>query len=567
MSEDFDRREFIKIGAITCLSATALFGLFGESSLKKYFFQRLNTRISGKKYTFPVEILGPNFKIAHQMRELIPELMAQMPQLKESAQKTKTVILGGGIGGLSAGWWLKRNGYHDFQILELESTVGGNSMHGKSEISEFPWGAHYLPLPNLESKEVRLLLEEMGLLTGYDTQGRPLYEEQHLVADPEERLLKDGSWHEGLVPKTGISNEEQKEIDRFFSLMNDYKNARGQDGQPAFAIPVAYSSVDSEYTKLDQISFDNFLDQHGFHSKPLRWFLTYSSRDDYGIGLDSISAWAGIHYFAGRRGHAANAADHEVLTWPEGNGFFAKYFQSKLQKEIQTQQFVAKIEQDGSLWRTYFYDLLQKQWRCLESEHVIYALPQHTLKYLLHGVDQPQHTSHFAPWLVANIGLKKVPAGAGFKTAWDNVSYHSSSLGYIVATHQNLQMKPQETVVTYYQPLDHINSKEMREKMIKATPDDFVPEIIADLEKMHNGITDDILFVKAWLWGHGMISPIPNYIWSKDRHQYRQMLEKKYQGLHFAHSDQTGISIFEEAQYHGVQSARTVMKFRSQGSV
>jgi hypothetical protein len=44
----------------------------------------------------------------------------------------------------------------------------------------------------------------------------------------------------------------------------------------------------------------------GLTDPHLRWYLDYCCRDDYGAGIATVSAWAGIHYFASRHGfHAA----------------------------------------------------------------------------------------------------------------------------------------------------------------------------------------------------------------------------------------------------------------------
>jgi hypothetical protein len=37
-------------------------------------------------------------------------------------------------------------------------------------------------------------------------------------------------------------------------------------------------------------------------------------------GLDKISAWAGVHYFASGGDRVANAQNYAVVTFPEGNG-------------------------------------------------------------------------------------------------------------------------------------------------------------------------------------------------------------------------------------------------------
>jgi hypothetical protein len=42
------------------------------------------------------------------------------------------------------------------------SEAGGNSRAGQSPLVAYPWGAHYLPLPTLESTSVRQLLAELA---------------------------------------------------------------------------------------------------------------------------------------------------------------------------------------------------------------------------------------------------------------------------------------------------------------------------------------------------------------------------------------------------------------------
>ena len=55
----------------------------------------------------------------------------------------------------------------------------------------------------------------------------------------------------------------------------------------------------------------------------LRAHLRYCIRDDYGCEPEQVSAWAGVHYFAGRRA-GRDGAGENLLTWPEGNtGWFS----------------------------------------------------------------------------------------------------------------------------------------------------------------------------------------------------------------------------------------------------
>jgi hypothetical protein len=53
-----------------------------------------------------------------------------------------------------------------------------------------------------------------------------------------------------------------------------------------------------------------------------------------------------------------------------------------------------------------------------------------------------------------------------------------------------------------------------------------------------------------------MIRPTPDYIWNLSE----KALTGEHERLFFAHSDLSGISIFEEAQYQGVEKAKRLLQ-------
>jgi hypothetical protein len=57
-------------------------------------------------------------------------------------------------------------------------------------------------------------------------------------------------------------------------------------------------------------------------------------------------------------------------------------------------------------------------------------------------------------------------------------------------------------------------------------------------------------------WGHAMISPRPNFIWNGVCEKAMQ----PYRNIHFAHTDLSGIALFEEAFFHGLRAANEVSK-------
>lgn len=465
------------------------------------------------------------------------------------------VIAGGGIAGLSAARWLKMNGRRDVVLLELAENEGGNSAWGANEVSEYPWGAHYLPVPDPALRELMDFLEQAGIVKEYNEQGLPVFNEFYLCHDPEERLFIHGRWQEGLIPQMGVPEADRKEIERFLALMNAMKAEKGKDGKNAFAIPVDHSSTDEEFTSLDKITMKEYMKQHGFASPYLYWYVDYGCRDDYGTPCDQTSAWAGIHYFASRRGAAANADPNTVLTWPEGNGFLVKHLRSGIASMIRSNCIVFRVETKGEKTRVDYFDLKAGISKRIIANKCIVATPQFiTGRIVNSSVDRSSFT--YSPWMVANITVKDLPERPGFPLCWDNVFYDSSSVGYVNSTHQHINRQLQKQVLTYYLPLTANDPRTERMQAYNRTHNDWTKMILDDLYRPHTGIEQVIENIDVWVWGHAMIRPVPGLIWSEARAEAARPHEGK---IFFAHSDLGGISIFEEAFYQGIRAAREVL--------
>ena len=504
--------------------------------------------------TVPGEILGASAAVGHPLRSgLFPAPSRTI--------RTGIAIVGGGMAGLSAGWRLAKKGYEDFLLLELEPEVGGNSRSGENATSAYPWGAHYVPLPGPEATLVRELFEELGVIEGYDAHGEPQYNELYLCADPQDRLLINGRWQSGLVPELGVTSEDRRQYAAFFAAMEAFKKARGKDGRPAFCIPLDKSSKDPRFTALDRVTLAQYMDQNGWTSKPLRWYVDYCCRDDYGCRLEETSAWAGIHYFASRVG-GSHDLEGEVLTWPEGNGWLVKQLEQKLAPRIHTRALVTNVATtpSGEVAIDVFDPVSELSTRIV-AKAAILATPRFVAARIVQPLREapPAYLEAFgyAPWMVANVSVDTLPHGPGVPLAWDNVPYLGPSLGYIVATHQNVEQYPRPaSVLTYYLPLCEGDPVDERKAAYTRSHRDWADTIVADLSRMHPGIAKTITRVDVWLWGHAMVRPIPGFIWGPER----QEALKPLGNLFFAHSDMSGISIFEEAQYRGVTAADQALR-------
>ncbi|MFN8612009.1 MAG: FAD-dependent oxidoreductase [Vulcanimicrobiota bacterium] len=480
-------------------------------------------------------IVGANFSLGHRLRG------AQLPS-HPPTRKVDVLIAGGGIAGLTAAWRLRQAGLEDFALLELENDLGGNSRAARYPASPAPWAAHYLPVPTQESKVVRRLLREMGLLTG-DNQ----FEEGQLCHANEERIFVLGRWEEGLFPKAGASSDDFRQLREFEQHILRWQKWRDRQGRKAFAIPMAMSSP--ELRHLDSFSMDEYMRRQKWDSPRLRWYVEYGCRDDYGCSLQNTSAWAGLHYFASRDGGGFEPKDLQFV-WPEGNHRLVQHLQRELGQRVHTGQLVTKISRQGDGFQV---QTLEQTW---QARRVIYALPTFLRPYLLNEPARPHFS--YAPWTVCNLVLDQLPpstAAEGAGLSWDNVLHDSPGLGYVVATHQTQSHLQGPSVWTYYRPWAEVEPAAARQRMLESDWKDICTLVFHELAPVHPDLSQVCRQLDVMHLGHAMVRPLPGFVWSQER----QEAARAQPGLYFAHSDLSGFSIFEEASYHGVRAAQELL--------
>jgi hypothetical protein len=504
-------------------------------------------------------IIGASDRIGHLVRDgLRPQPSA------DRWQRTGVVIVGGGVAGLSAAWRFLRAGFTDFTLLELEKAPGGTARSGSSSLVPFPWGAHYIPAPMKENRAFILLLDEMGILEGRTADGEPIVAEQFLCRDPQERIFYRGRWYEGLYLHAGATEEDLSQLRAFEAEVQRWVAWRDGRGRRAFALPAASGSDDAYVTALDQLSMAEWLDRHGFNSPRLRWLVNYACRDDYGTLLRDTSAWAGLFYFAARV-PKPGAESQPLMTWPEGNGRMVNHFYGKAKAQIRLGLAVADINPTNAAGRqgvdVSAVDHTGTQAVGYHADQVIFAGPQFLTRYLIRpfAAAPPPHLTQFeyGAWMVANLFLKDRPVSRGFPLAWDNVLYDSPSLGYVVATHQRgLDRGP--TIFTYYYPLCDTNPRAARARLLGLDWESCADLALADLERAHRDLRPLVERLDVMRWGHAMIRPRPGFLWGAAR----TAATRPHRGIHFAHSDLSGLALFEEAFYHGIRAAEAVLAER-----
>ena len=480
--------------------------------------------------------------------------------------QTRVVIAGGGVAGLAAARALRLKDMDDFALLELEDEAGGNSRGGAVNGIACPLGAHYLPVPGDNAPELQDLLEELGLRQR--VAGRWQYDERHLCHSPQERLFFKGEWQDGLLPLRGVGRDTLAQYQKFALLVEQARQTGG------WTIPVSkkpLKQAESHNRKAyTAITFIAFLSQNGLTDRHLRWYLDYCCRDDYGAGITTVSAWAGLHYFASRHGfHAprgdavgalgaadagdgAYAAEREgVFTWPEGNAWLTRRLAAPLKERLQTGWLVTRVATvKHGVEVDAFHPARQSTHRWL-AERCVVALPIFIAARVVENppdfLRQAAARTTYAPWLVANIHIHTpLHDRPGPAPSWDNVIYDdtagfadaggsaggsalgsaarsadaglrhgglvggglaSGGLGYVDAMHQSLQPVPGATVLTHYRALGDLPNGR---KLLMDTPwSTWRDLILSDLGRAHPDLARKTTHIDITRYGHAMAIPIP----------------------------------------------------------
>ncbi len=496
-----DRRKFVGLGSAALVGLS----LKGERKIEGSF-------------------VNESFAIGHLLRD---RASFSAPRRVE---KVPVIIIGGGIAGLSAAWRLQKRNFNEFLLLEMNPQAGGNARWGENEIAAFPWAAHYVPVPGLRARYVRELFEDLGVLKNGQ------WEERYLAYSPQERLFLYGRWQEGLEPAIGLTAKDREQFQRLEGLLAEFRRSG------AFTVPMEVWK-NSKFQELDKLSFSDWLHQKSFDSKFVHWYLNYACRDDYGALAGDTSAWAGIHYFSSRE-----AEEKGPLTWPEGNGWITRRLLDRVGKHVRTEQLVHRIKEERGSVSVFAGEVEYR------SEYVIFAAPTFLAPYLLEGFPR-LNDFVYSPWLTANLTLQRYPESRSGEPTWDTVFFDSPTLGYVDAMHQTVRSHVDRTVWTFYWALAEGTPAQNRQLLIEKDWNYWKEAILRDLERVHSDIRQCVSRMDVMRMGHAMVRPAPGSIFSEERRR----LSRREGRVLFANSDLSGISIFEEAQYQGVEAAEKAL--------
>jgi hypothetical protein len=495
------------------------------------------------------KLLGASHRVGHLLRA------GAAPPIDAPSERCDVVIVGSGASGASAAWRLAAAGI-EVRMVELEPFAGGTSTWSDEGVVPHPWGAHYLPAPDPRARATLRLLEEMGVVTGWDAAHRPLFREDALCHAPDERIFSQGRWHPGLVPWGAISPDEKRDYERFGELREQYRALVGSDGRPAFTSPVSFCSRDPAIVALDSMTMAQWLEQHDLRTPFVRWYVEYATLDDFGADLDDVSAWAGLFYFCSRKLETEQLGGSHYLVWPEGNGRLLRHLLSRMHGSRDHDCLVTAVIPHERGVTVEISDVSGQRpiRRRLDARAVVLAIPGFVAKRVLPpGPAARAIARASSPWVVANLHVER-PVDPD--RPWDSVIYQSPCLGYVDAGHQRM-VPAARTVLTYFRAYGSRDASATRARLVDARWQELAAQALLDLSPADGTLALDTKRIDVMVWGHAMPRPRTGFLTAAGREPMFApvMLDER---IAWAHVDQTGFALFEEANAHGVAAAEAV---------
>jgi len=272
--------------------------------------------------------------------------------------------------------------------------------------------------------------------------------------------------------------------------------------------------------------------------------------------LETTSAWAGLFYFAARK-QGPGEDSRPLLTWPQGNGFLIEHLRKACGDQLRCGVMATAIRPDEGGLLVSAWDTVNQRRTGWRAKRVIFAGPQHVARHVIEGFQTARPVAsriHNAPWMVANLTLRARPKEPTFPLAWDNVLRDSEALGYVVATHQSLRDHG-PTVWTWYRPFAGADCDAERARLRALDWPACARMVMNDLRPAHPDLEGLVARLDVMRWGHAMVRPEPGLLWDPEF----LALSRPFGGIHFAHTELSGLALFEEAQDHGIRAAEEVL--------
>jgi len=410
------------------------------------------------------QVHGEHFEVCHQVRD------GHQFERPDVTQKADVVIIGGGVAGLSAAYFLRGK---EWLLLEKEDHFGGNAFQEEYDGQPFATGSAYA----YRGDEGDHLAKEIGLTL------LP-------VDNPDPTII-----NKTFVPDTWKAGLDQlpypKEVRESFRKFRD---------------EMMKIKVREKMAELDTQPLTNFTS--GYAPEITQWWDGYGP-SNWGATTADTSAFVGISSMQ----DLASGGDAKRVILPGGLGCIThklvEVLQPKYKERMLGDATVVAVVQDKDAVRVTY--LREGKLITVSAKAVLMCTPKHITSRIVLGLPPDQKTAmrhiRYAPYPVVNLIFDQPVYNRGY----DNWCPGNSFTDFIVAdwTVRNTPgYKQKNNILSFYTPLrEEQRSTLLDEEDCKS----LAARVLADFQKLMPEFNVNPVEVRIYRRGHPMFMAVPGH--------------------------------------------------------
>ena len=518
------------------------------------------------------------------------------------------VVVGGGLGGLTAAYFFNRDMGGDKKILVIDNhpEFGGDSQRndltvvGKNETKNIKvtMGGDYQWEIEPEYQEVVQLWKELGI---------DLSEKSDLAFAPEayqDHMFINGQWHMDFW-ETGYRSEQSpwsaKARDDYDDMFDNYLDNFSWE---------PWYQVKKHLAELDKMSFKQWMESKGWHQDVIH-LMDMWVRSDFGAGVDTMSAANGMWDYTG--------GDYTMFKWPGGMSGFARHLVHAMipeafagrdiiegeldhsvldrpqnQINLRLDSTVVAVEHEGapeSSDRVLVRYMKNDQLHELKARSVIMAGGGYMTKNIVKGLPQEQKDAYdkffYSAYMVANVWINNSRAldnlNFGYSGGiWDPIVANYLTIADGITKEGNDPDRDPErpNCITMWCPqLPDPQFKDgdykaqceyAREKMMNTSFEDYEIMIRQELENVFGAAgfnaAEDIAGIAVNRWGHAEVICYPGFAFVSGNIDSPRPGTPTYDAgrpfgrIFFAHTDLHGVATNQGTTKISYQAVRDLRK-------